>query len=66
MDWIRLLWAAMLLSGSGVISLALSLDSNAKRIALIAGIVLETVFGALVFIAHRKVVALIARLEAMP
>jgi len=66
MDWIRLLWAATLVNGSGLVSLALSLDSNAKRIAFLTGIVAEGVFGALIFIAHGKIKALIAKLEAMP
>jgi hypothetical protein len=41
MDWSRLLWAATLLNGSGLVSLALSLDNNAKRIAFLTGIMVE-------------------------
>lgn len=66
MDWIRLLWAAILLSGGGVVSLALNLDSQEKIIAFVAGVMLEGACGVLIFITHRKVNALIAKLEAAP
>lgn len=65
-DWIRLLWAATLLNGSGLVGLALSLDNTAKRIAFLMGILLEGVFGVLIFVTHGKIRTLIAKLEAMP
>lgn len=64
MDWIRLLWAGMLLSGSGIASLALNADSPMKKVFLIVGVLLEGAFGIIVLIAHRKVNALISKLEA--
>jgi ABC-type nitrate/sulfonate/bicarbonate transport system permease component len=64
MDWIRLLWAGMLLSGSGIASLALNADSPMKKVFLIVGVLLEGAFGIVVLIAHRKVNALISKLEA--
>jgi len=66
MDWIRLLWAATLINGSGLVSLALSLHSNVKRIAFLTGMMVERVFGVLIFITHGKIKALIPKLEAMP
>ncbi len=64
LDWIRLLWAAMLLSGSGIASLALNADTLLKKIFLLVGVLLEGAFGIVVLIAHRKVNALISKLEA--
>jgi hypothetical protein len=58
MDWIRLLWAAMLLSGSGIASLALNADTFLKKIFLLVGVLLEGAFGIAVLITHRKVNAL--------
>jgi hypothetical protein len=63
MDWIRLLWAGMLLNGGGVVGLALTLDSRVKLSFLIAGAFLEGVLGVLILISHRKVSALITKLE---
>ena len=63
MDWNRLLWAGMLLNGSGMISLALNLDSRVKVALLIGGFLLEGAFGVLIFLAHRTVSALITKLE---
>jgi hypothetical protein len=63
MDWNRLLWAGILLNGSGIISLTLALDSRVKVALLIGGFVLEGAFGILIFLAHRKINALITKLE---
>lgn len=63
MDWIRLLWAAILLNGSGIVGLASTLDSRAKIIAFIAGVVFEGAFVILLFLAHRRADALITKLE---
>lgn len=52
MDWIRLLWAAILLNGSGIVGLASTLDSRAKTIAFI-----------LLSLARRRADALITKLE---
>lgn len=56
----------MLLNGSGIVGLALTLDDQARRIAFIAGVVLEVALGSLIFVAHRKVSALITKLEELP
>lgn len=53
----------MLVNGSGIVGLALTLDSPVKLTFLIAGGFLEGVFGILILIAHRRVSALIAKLE---
>jgi len=66
MDWIRLLWAAMLLNGSGIVGLALTLDSPVKLAFPIAGVFLEGVFGILILIAHRRLSVLIAKLQEGP
>jgi hypothetical protein len=63
MDWIRLLWAAILLNGSGIVGLALTLDNWAKTIAFIAGVILEGAFVVLLVLVHRRVDALITKLE---
>jgi len=59
----RLLWVGMFVIGGGGISLLLKLDSPLKVFLLLLGIVVEGVFAALVGIAHRRIVALIERLE---
>lgn len=66
MDWIRLLWAGMLLNGSGIIGLTLNLDSWLKIILFVGGFVLEGAFGVLIFLVHRRVDALITKLEEGP
>jgi len=66
MDWIRLLWAGILLNGSGIVGLVLTLDSWARIIAFIAGIILEGASRVLIFLAHRRVDALITKLEEAP
>jgi hypothetical protein len=66
MDWIRLLWAGMLLNGSGIIGLTLNLDSWLRINLFIGGFVLEGVFGVLIFLVHRRVDALITKLEEGP
>jgi len=66
MDWIRLLWAGMLLNGSGIVGLVLTLDSWARIIAFTAGVILEGAFGVLIFLAHRRADALITKLEEAP
>ena len=66
MDWNRLLWAAMLLNGSGVIGLTLNLDSWLRIILFIGGFVLEGAFGILIFLVHRRVDALITKLGEGP
>ncbi len=59
MDWIRLLWATILLNGSGIIGLVSTLDSRAKLIAFTAGVRLEGAFVTLLFLAHRRADALL-------
>ena len=66
MDWIRLLWAGILLNGGGIVGLALTLDSPVKLAFLIAGGFLEGVFGVLILMAHRKVLAMVAKMEEEP
>ena len=66
MDWIRFLWAGMLLSGSGIAGLALNADTGIKRGFLIIGVLPEGAFGILILIIHRKVSALITKLEEEP
>jgi hypothetical protein len=63
MDWIRLLWAAILLNGSGIVGLASTLDNRVKAALLVGGFLLEGTFGILLFLSHRKVNALITKLE---
>lgn len=66
MDWIRLLWAAMLLNGSGLVGLASTLDSRVKIFLLAGGFLLEGAFGFFIFLAHRRVDNLITKLEKAP
>ena len=63
MDWIRLLWAAILLNGSGIIGLALTLDNRARIIAFVAGVLLEGAFVVLLFLLHRRIDTLIIKME---
>jgi hypothetical protein len=56
----------MLLNGGGIVGLGLTLDSGVKVAFLIAGVFLEGVLGVLILLAHRKVAALIAKLEEVP
>ena len=53
----------MLLNGSGIVGLVSTLDSPARIIAFIAGVILEGAFGVLIFLAHRRADALITKLE---
>ena len=50
LDWVRLLWAAILLNASGLIGLTLALDSSMKVGLLIGGLLLEGVFMILIFL----------------
>ncbi len=63
MDWIRLLWAAILLNGGGIVGLVSTLDSRVKLIVFSAGVVLEGAFVILLFLVHRRADALITKLE---
>jgi len=64
--WIQLLWAGILLNGSGIVGLMLTLDSSARMILFISGLILEGIFTTLVFLAHRKINTLITKLEEAP
>jgi len=56
----------MLLNGSGIVALVSTLNSWARIIAFIAGVILEGAFGVLIFLAHRRADALITKLEEAP
>ena len=62
----RLLWAGMLLNASGLIGLTLALDNSVKVVLFIGGLILEGAFAILIFLAHRRIDALITKLEERP
>jgi hypothetical protein len=62
-EWIRLFWAAMFFVGAGVAGLLLTLDSNLKTFLFVAGMILQVVFAVIIGIIHRRIAALIERLE---
>ncbi len=63
MEWVRLLWAGILLNGGGIVGLSLTLDSRVKVAFVIAGALLEAAFGILILVTHRKVSILITKVE---
>ncbi len=63
LDWIRLLWAGILLNGSGIVGLSLTLDSRVKLAFVVGGAFIEILFGVMILVSHRKVSSLISKLE---
>ena len=63
MDWVRLLWAGTLLNASGLIGLTLALDGRVKIVLFVSGLLLEGAFVFVIFLAHKRIEALITKLE---
>ncbi len=66
MDWIRLLWAGILLNSGGIVGLSLTLDSRVKLVFVVVGAFIEVIFGVLILMGHRKISSLITKLEEEP